>query len=213
MPDRHIVFQSGTIELEGIIHLPPKGQGPAPGVVVCHPHPLHGGDMDNPVVLAACDGLAGERIAALRFNFRGTGQSQGSHDRGKAEQDDVLAALQALRGIEGIDTRRLGLAGYSFGAGVALATVSRSSDVRAVAAIAPALTGLGSTGAQAWAGPKLILLGDADSFIPLEKIKDMVSRMAQSTELQVLAGADHFFEGYDATIAQHVGRFFARHLG
>ena len=90
----HLTFQSGDLSLEGVLHLP--AVTPAPGVVVCHPHPQYGGDMENNVVVAACDWLADRACAALRFNFRGVGESDGAFDQGAGERDDVRAALAHL---------------------------------------------------------------------------------------------------------------------
>ena len=79
--------------LEGFLHLP-EGDGPFPGVVVCHPHPQMGGDMNNNVVMGVCYSLFIAGIASLRFNFRGAGRSQGVYDEGRGEMDDALAALE-----------------------------------------------------------------------------------------------------------------------
>src|SRR6266540_978811 len=113
-----VTFPSGELSLEGLLHLPE--QTPAPGIVVCHPHPMYGGDMHNNVVDAICDTAVAEGIAALRFNFRGAGASEGRYDNGVGEQDDVRAALTYLRGLPEVDSARVALAGYSFGAAVAL---------------------------------------------------------------------------------------------
>src|SRR5437667_332565 len=87
---------------------------PKAGLVVCHPHPLYGGDMHNPVVVRVAEVAQGLGVATLRFNFRGVGASGGVHGEGKAEQDDVVAALEMLAGRLPAD-RPIGLAGYSFG--------------------------------------------------------------------------------------------------
>src|SRR5262249_54533328 len=100
------------LSLEGSLCLP--AAAPA-GVVVTHPHPLYGGDMDNPVVTAAVGACAAQGLATLRFNFRGVGASKGAWDEGRGEQDDVRSAL-ALLGQHLQANARLALAGYSFGA-------------------------------------------------------------------------------------------------
>src|SRR5262245_48015227 len=93
------------------------------GLVVCHPHPLYGGDMDNPVVIRAAEVAREVGVATLRFNFRGTGASGGVHDRGIGEQDDARAAIATLRARLGPD-RPVGLSGYSFGAWVSARVAS-----------------------------------------------------------------------------------------
>ena len=86
MIPRHVVFPCNEIQLEGILLLP-EGNGPFPTVIVCHPHPLYGGDMDNNVVTSVCNALGRSSIASLRFNFRGVGNSSGSYSEGLGEQD------------------------------------------------------------------------------------------------------------------------------
>ena len=106
-----IPFAPGQ-SLEGALTLPDRC--PA-GVVLCHPHPRYGGDVDSPVVVAAAEAGAGQGLATLRFNFRGVGDSGGAWDEGRGEQDDVRAALALLQQrLQPI--ARLALAGYSFGA-------------------------------------------------------------------------------------------------
>ena len=83
------------LRLEALLAVP---ESPKAGLVVCHPHPLYGGDMENPVVVRVVEVAQGVGIATLRFNFRGVGASGGVHAGGKDEQDDVAAALAALAG-------------------------------------------------------------------------------------------------------------------
>ena len=95
MRREHIAFPCGEISLEGVLHLP-DGEGTFPGVVVCHPHPLYGGDMENNVVITICQAMVARSVAALRFNFRGAGGSGGQFGGGVKERDDVTAALDYL---------------------------------------------------------------------------------------------------------------------
>ena len=120
MPARELTIPSGDITLEGAL-LTPDGDGPFAVVVVCHPHPQRGGDMHNNVVAAAVSGLLERGIAAIRFNFRGVGGSGGAHTGGEGEQNDVRAVLAHTAALPDIDADRVGLAGYSFGAGIVAA--------------------------------------------------------------------------------------------
>ena len=106
-----ISFSSGNLELEGVFGLPDDPAGKVPGVVLCHPHPLMGGNMDNFVVMSIYREIITRGMAALRFNFRGVGNSQGSHDKGEGEMEDVKAALGIFRDLPGVDGERVGLAG------------------------------------------------------------------------------------------------------
>ena len=108
-----VSFTAKGMNLEGIIALP-DGDGPFPGVVMCHPHPLHGGNMDNNVVVAVTFGLADAGIASLRFNFRGVGNSQGEHAQGEKEHEETLVAMDFLGALPDVDDDRIGLGGYSF---------------------------------------------------------------------------------------------------
>ena len=111
--------------LEALLALP---ESPRAGLVVCHPHPLYGGDMHNPVVVRASEVAQGLGLATLRFNFRGVGASTGVHDEGKGEQDDVLAALDMLAARLPAG-RQVGLAGYSFGSWVSARVVAAGRDL------------------------------------------------------------------------------------
>ena len=91
-----VSFETEGLTFEGVVAQPDDGSGPWPGVVICHPHPLHGGNMDNNVVIALALGLAQDGFVTLRFNFRGVGGSQGSHTKGESESEEILAALALI---------------------------------------------------------------------------------------------------------------------
>ena len=154
-------FPSGDLTLVGALHRP-QGLG-LPGIAVCHPHPLFGGDMENNVVVALCRALAGDGMVALRFNFRGVGESGGSYGGGFEEAQDARAALDFLAGLSEVDGDRLGLAGYSFGALVALSAAEER--VHALAAVSPPVGGLDPTSFR-WGIPTLLVSGDRDDISP-----------------------------------------------
>ena len=112
-------FEGDVGSLEGDLYLP-NSDVKLPGVVVCHPHPMMGGDMYNNVVSAMCKSLFDLGIVSLRFNFRGVGDSAGTHDKGIGELSDAKAAVTFLSALPEVDEERIGLAGYSFGAGIAI---------------------------------------------------------------------------------------------
>ena len=144
---REITFPCGELSLEGICHSP-EGEGPFAAVVVCHPHPLYGGSMSNNVVLAVCQALAQQSILALRFNFRGVGGSQGELADEATGQEDVRAALSYVASVEDVDRGRVGLCGYSFGAGVAVTGAASEEQVRAGGGRFPTPPALGRPGPQ-----------------------------------------------------------------
>ena len=131
----NVSFPSGDLTLEGAVHLPP-GSGRTPAVAICHPHPRRGGDMHNTVVSTLATKLRDAGIAALRFNFRGVGGSEGAFDSGVGESDDAAAAVAYLTLHDRVDASRVGIAGYSFGGWMALDASHRSDSVQAVASIA-----------------------------------------------------------------------------
>src|SRR5437867_9908494 len=127
------VRQQLTLEARLAVPASPGG-----GIVVCHPHPLYGGDMDNPVVIRVAEVAESLGIATLRFNFRGVGASTGQHGGGEAEVEDIKAARAAM--AERLPAgSAIGLAGYSFGAAVAARVAATTSDLPALALVAPPL--------------------------------------------------------------------------
>jgi len=200
-------FSASGIVLEGIFERP-KGEGRFPAVVVCHPHPLYGGDMYNNVVSVICQALAQESIATLRFNFRGVGRSEGDHEEGIGEQNDVRAALDFLEASDGVDRGRMGLAGYSFGSKVAMPVALREQRVRAVALVSPFLDDAEWERLKAYGVPKLFICGSEDSFISPHKVKRLVGEAAAPSECEVVFGADHFWCGFEGKIGRKVSDFF-----
>ena len=201
-PGEPLTFASGDLTLEGLFHRP---QGvPYPAAVVCHPHPLFGGDMHNSVVTAVCQALVGAGIAALRFNFRGVGRSLGRFADGVGEREDAVAALAYLRQREGVDTAKVGLVGYSFGAAVAL--VAADEQVAALVAISPPAFGH-VVAPPAIACPALLITGDRDDVAPPAQVTALGRTLGPQCRVEVVPGADHFWWGYDEKLAQTVARF------
>jgi alpha/beta superfamily hydrolase len=165
--------------------------------LVCHPHPLYGGTLHNKVVFHAMKALNSFGFPVLRFNFRGTGLSEGEHDHGVGEVDDVRAALEWLD-----DEFHLPMvfAGFSFGAAVGLRAAC--SDPRVEAAIALGLPVAPLDGRsydfgflQGCEKPKLLVSGARDQFGPLAELERLVASLSEPKKLIIIEGADHFFEG------------------
>jgi alpha/beta superfamily hydrolase len=201
----------GDLQLEAAVYTPEAPSSAA--IVVCHPHPLRGGDMRNNVVIAATRAVQAAGFTAVTFNFRGVGASQGTHDEGRGEQDDVRAALEYAAGIEGIE--RVGLAGYSFGADVSLSVAATSDTALPVALISlPTSAPDVATKLEPIKGPLLLIVGDADHVSASEQlVLGAQSRPADATEVVIVPGVDHFWRGAEPLLEQHVGAFFTKHLG
>lgn len=169
----------------------PEGTDPVrAGVVVCHPHPLHGGSMYNNVVDALFEGLPAHGAAVLRFNFRGTSGSEGRHDHGGAERLDVLAAVGEL--AERHPGRPILLAGYSFGADVSLAVDHPA--IRGWLAVAPVIRVVERSEMVALDDERPAWLASAehDQFRPPEQLAPLVAD-ARNVHLSTVPQADHFF--------------------
>jgi len=192
-----VTFVADGNRLEGAWASPPA---PSRVAIVLHPHPEYGGDMHNHVVLALVRVLAERGAATLRFNFRGTGASEGTHDRGIGELADVRAALAFARErAPGLPSM---LAGYSFGAQVAMSASAVEpldllvlvSPPVAVAAPPPLPAGL----------PVLVVAGDADPICPPDRLEALAERGAR---VVVVEGADHGWWGRADALEEAVGAF------
>ena len=185
-------FDGPAGRLEAVLMHPDAS--PVAAGVVCHAHPLHGGVMHFKPVFRAAKALQSSGIAALRFNFRGVGRSEGDHDNGIGEQEDARAALSELeRRFPGLP---LVLGGFSFGSGVALRVAARDARVRAVFALGyPLLRGGDTAPLEAVVQPRLFVQGERDEFGPGEALRALVLPLAPPRELVVVPGADHYFTG------------------
>jgi alpha/beta superfamily hydrolase len=205
---------SDGLTIEGVLHLPaPSGgrelslTGRHSAIVVCHPHPQYGGDMRNNVVATVCEAAVANGIAALRFNFRGVGASRGAFDNGAGEQRDVAAALAHLRSLPEVDPGRTALAGYSFGAAMALRVIDR--DARALILVSlPTISG-GLPQPEA-ACPILLISGDRDEYSDPDALAGFAEAAGPQAELVILPGVDHFWWGSDERLAEAVSSFLAR---
>lgn len=181
---------------------------PVAAAVVCHAHPLHGGMMHFKVVFRVAKALRSAGLAALRFNFRGVGRSEGRFDHGIGEQDDAEAALDELE-------RRyapvpLVLGGFSFGSAVALRVGARDPRVRAVFALGyPASIFTEHPHLDARGVPRLFVQGEQDRFASGEALRALVEPRPGPKEVVVVPGADHFFEGRLDALQEAVRRWAA----
>jgi alpha/beta superfamily hydrolase len=211
MKPEHIVFPCGTLKLEGLLFRP-TGVPEVPSVVVCHPHPLYGGTMHNNVTFAVAEALVKESMAALLFNFRGVGGSQGSYGGGEKEQEDVKAALNWLEGKQGVDKTRLGVAGYSFGAGVAFPAACADARVKAIALISPYFEKDPGGLMKRCDKPKLLITGSDDYMVTAETVSGYFKDAVEPKKLEVIDGADHFWGGFEREMAKLVAGFVKEYI-
>jgi alpha/beta superfamily hydrolase len=163
--------------------------------VVCHPHPLHGGTMQNKVVHTAARAMQEAGAATLRFNFRGVGGSGGQYAAGVGELEDALAIVDWGRARFQCDA--LWLAGFSFGAAVALQAAVRmaGSPPRRLVTIAPPVGRILTEPVARPACPWLIVQGDQDEVVDVAAVRSWAASYEPAPELLMLAGAEHFFHG------------------
>ena len=177
--------------LEAIAETPVDFDG-ARSAVVCHPHPLYGGTMENKVVTVAARALQEAGIATLRFNFRGVGASGGSFDDGRGETDDGLAVADFAR--QRWPGAALTVAGFSFGSFIAYQLASRRPVVRLIT-IAPPVKRFDFEAAPVPDVPWVVIQGDQDELVDLAAVRAWTTGLARPPELVVIEGAEHFFHG------------------
>ena len=207
-----ITIDSDGLRIEALLQTPEGATDKLPGVALCHPHPRYGGDMNNEVVTALSRRLVADGFAALRFNFRGVGNSEGEFSYGSGETDDAEAALDALALREEVDASRIGVAGYSFGAAVAVQAAMGSSIPLALAAIACPAPQFRAFSGMEILQPKLFVLGDHDHNFPVEQFRFLAKRFGAPRRSEVISGADHFFRGHETELAETTSGFFAEWL-
>ncbi len=194
--------------LEARIENPlPGGVQPEVVGVVCHPHPLHGGTMQNKVVHTVARAMQEAGAPTVRFNFRGVGASEGVYADGLGEVDDALAVIDWARA--NWRCGHLWLAGFSFGAAVALQAAIAARPDRLVT-VAPPVGRLITQPIARPPCPWLIVQGDRDELVDFETVRGWAAGYApQPPELLVLRNAEHFFHGRLAELRAGVLRFLA----
>lgn len=189
-----VVLKGPVGDLEAILESPPE---PAFIALVCHPHPLFGGTMDNKVVTTLCRAVREGGGAALRFNFRGVGHSQGAYSEGLGETEDMLAALHWLQ--QRYPGRSLWLAGFSFGAFVAARGAAVLAEMGAPARhlmlVAPPVTNFDLASVTDTGCPVTIVQGDDDEVIDAAAVHRFAGQSPLAPELIRFPACGHFFHG------------------
>jgi alpha/beta superfamily hydrolase len=190
----------------------------APGAsyaaLACHPHPLFGGTMHNKVVYHAMKTLHSFGFPVLRFNFRGAGLSDGMHDHGQGEVNDVRAALNWLDAEFQLP---IIFCGFSFGAATGLRAACGDSRVVGSISLGTPIAvedrGYSYPFLQTCSTPKLFVSGSRDQYSPAESLKSLLETVPEPKRLVVIEGADHFFEGHlaemQAALREWLVKFFA----
>ena len=194
MTEKTVAIHHADIRLEALLHQNSTQQQHNAGLLMCHPHPLFDGTMHNKVVTTATRTAARLGMSTLRFNFRGVGDSNGEHDHGKGEVQDVLAALSYAREELGWQTIFLG--GFSFGAGMAcLAACEKPEWLSGLFLVAPAVHHFDAPNTLPYEFETHVYMGDADEVVPFEEVDDWVARVVPQPHWEVFSDGGHFFHG------------------
>lgn len=190
---RNFFLEGPAGRLEAILWKPVAQQRPQLAALVCHPHPLFGGTMHNKVVYQAAKTLDALGLPVLRFNFRGAGLSEGTHDRGRGEQGDVKAAVDFL--TDEFPGAPLLLAGFSFGCWVGLRVGCADERVQELIGMGTPVNSSDFSYLLGCGKPKLFVHGANDEHGALGKVEALVESLPGENRLVVVGQADHFFVG------------------
>lgn len=199
-------FEGPAGRIEAILREPATPANRA--AIVCHPHPLFGGTMHNKVVFRIARAFQEAGFAVLRFNFRGTGRSEGTHDDGRGEQDDLRAAIAFIE--QTCPDAEIWLAGFSFGSMVMLRAACEDARVVALAAAGVPVSKYDFSHLARCKRPKLFVQGALDEFGSPADLQRFVDTLDEPKTLKVIAGADHFFAGHLDELQQTVAEFINR---
>lgn len=190
---RNLEIQGPQGTLEGLIDLPADTNAIRQIAVLCHPHPLHGGTMNNKVTHSMAKAFSELGFAAIRFNFRGVGASEGRFDHGRGETDDTQAVIEWAR--KTYPDTSLWLGGFSFGSYTALNACGQRSDVEGLITVAPAVNLFDFRCLPLPQCPWLVVQGDQDDVVPCDDVLDWAGSVEKRPFVLRMKGAGHFFHG------------------
>ncbi len=203
MPE--VLFPGPAGRLEG--RYTPGKSPKAPIALILHPHPQHGGTMNNKVVYKLFSSFAERDFSTLRFNFRGVGRSQGAYDRGEGELSDAAAALDWLQTINR-NAQSVWVAGFSFGAWIGMQLLMRRPEIESFISIAPPANMLDFNFLAPCPTSGQIIHGGADEIVPEPFVSKLVTKLVNQRgihiDYRVVPGASHFFSDHLEALAEHV---------
>lgn len=198
-------FEGPAGRIEAILKEP---DGPVTrAAIVCHPHPLFGGTMHNKVVFRIARAFQDSGFSVLRFNFRGAGRSEGEHDDGVGEQDDLRAAINFIE--EKYPDAGIWLAGFSFGSAVMLHAAACDDRVRAIVAVGVPVSKYDFSEIARCNKPKLFVQGSLDQFGSTDDLKRVFASLDEPKQLKIVEGSAHFFEGHLTELVDAISSFIS----
>ncbi len=194
-----------------------QGKSPnAPIALILHPHPQHGGTMNNKIVYSMFHSFAKRGFSCLRFNFRGVGKSQGTHDKGEGELSDAASVLDWLRG-KNPNSQQCWVAGFSFGAWIGMQLLMRRPEINGFISVAPPANLYDFNFLAPCPASGLFIQGDQDNIVPIDEVSKLSAKLNQQKDViieeKIIAGADHFFAGKIDKIDKHLTDYLDRNIG
>ena len=208
MLEKELIFiKNDEIKLEAE-YFQPESYQDRPAVLICHPHPLYGGNMHNNVVSGVYNLLFKNTVPCLRFNFRGVGKSSGIHSDGIGELSDVKACIDFL--INEKNHKKLIICGYSYGAAIGCSAIGHSDKVIGYIAISFPFDFVGSKYRDLSQSnkPKLFIQGNQDTIAFYERFEENYNFYKDPKRKVIIEGADHFYWNYEVQIANEVLKFY-----
>ena len=211
MPE--VIFNGADGRLEGRYHHAREPN--APLALILHPHPLHGGTMNNKVVFDVFHIFARRGFSVLRFNFRGVGRSQESFDHGQGELRDAAAALDWMQ-LHNANSSTCWVAGFSFGAWIGMQLLMRRPEVQGFISLALPANMYDFSFLAPCPSSGLIVHGGRDALAPTESVERLVQKLHQQRgikiDLEIIEGADHFFNGSQEQLEAVIEAYLDRAL-
>lgn len=188
----------------------------SPIALLLHPHPQHGGTMNNKVVYQLYQMFVRRGFATLRFNFRGVGRSQGSFDRGEGELSDAASALDWLQS-QNQDAPMCWIAGFSFGAWIGMQLLMRRPEITGFLSVSPPANMYDFSFLAPCPASGLITHGDQDDIVPQDSVTELIAKLAKQKDViidfQVLKGSDHFYNDHLEELEQTANSYLDRRIG
>ena len=208
-----VIFNGPDGRLEGRYHQSKKPD--APIAIVLHPHPLHGGNMNNRVVFIMFNNFVERGFSVLRFNFRGVGRSQGVFDNGVGELSDAAYAFDWMQQINS-NSPFCWIGGYSFGALISMQLMMRRPEIEGFVSISPPAGTEDFSFLAPCPSSGLIIHGDKDTHVPLDAVKKLAQKLDGqkniSVNLSIVKGADHFYKDNMDNLSKEVASYLDNSL-
>jgi len=208
-----VIFNGPDGRLEGRYHQSKKPD--APIAIVLHPHPLHGGNMNNRVVFIMFNNFVERGFSVLRFNFRGVGRSQGAFDNGVGELSDAAYAFDWMQQFNS-NSPFCWIGGYSFGALISMQLMMRRPEIEGFVSISPPAGTEDFSFLAPCPSSGLIIHGDKDAHISLDSVKKLAQKLDGqkniSVNLSIVKGADHFYKDNMDNLSKEVASYLDKSL-